>query len=62
MTRAYQRGHACKVLRVEMMLPCYVPKHDGFVREAPAVYRATKPLGSQEIFPENFLTKNRVAA
>ena len=62
MTRAYQKGHARKVLRVEMMLPYCVPKHDGFVREAPAVYRATALLRSQEIFPENFLTKNRIAA
>jgi len=62
MTRAYQKGHARKVLRVEMMLPYCVPKHEGFVREAPAVYRATAPLGSQEIFPENFLTQNRVEA
>jgi hypothetical protein len=62
MTRAYQKDHARKVLRVEMMLPYGVPKHDGFVREAPAVYRATSPPRLQEIFPENFLTKNRIAA
>jgi integrase len=62
MTRAYQKGHARKVLRVEMMLPYHVPKHDGFVREAPALYRVSGSPTFQEIFPEDFLTLKRVAA
>ncbi len=63
MTRAYQKGHARKVLRVDMMLPYHVPKHDDAVREERAVYRAnTLPPERQEIFPENFLTQNCIAA
>ncbi len=41
MTRAYQQGHARKVLRVEMMLPYSVRKQDGFVREERAAYRVS---------------------
>jgi integrase len=43
MTRAYQKGHARKVLRVEMMLPNRVPQPDNTVREKRAVYRACLP-------------------
>jgi enterobacteria phage integrase len=34
MTRAYQKGHARKVLRVDMLLPFHVPKHDDVVKIA----------------------------
>jgi hypothetical protein len=67
MTRAYQKGHARKVLRVDMMLPfnvprTEVPKADDGIREQRAVYRlATRP-NRQEIFPENSLTENQRAA
>jgi hypothetical protein len=67
MTRAYQKGHARKVLRVEMMLPFSLPANnergdpDG-VREERAVYQVTSLSNRQEIFPENFLTKNQIAA
>lgn len=37
MTRAYQKGHARKVLRVEMTLPYRVPRPDNSVREKRAV-------------------------
>jgi len=39
MTRAYQKGHARKVLRVDMLLPFSVSEEDGRVREEPARYR-----------------------
>ena len=63
MTRAYQKGHARKVLRVEMVLPFNVPKvdNDGVREERPA-YAVNRPTRSQEIFPENFLTENRLIA
>lgn len=62
MTRAYQKGHARKVLRVEMMLPHRVPRCDDAVKETRAVYRVAAALPDQEIFPENFLRKNGFAA
>lgn len=67
MTRAYQKGHARKVLRVDMTLPFNVPGveapgHDDGVREERAVYRLTALSNRQEIFPENFLRKTRRSA
>ena len=67
MTRAYQKGHARKVLRVDMMLPFNVPQagapgDDDGVREERAVYRLTRLSNRQEIFPENFLREKRRAA
>jgi len=62
MTRAYQKGHARKVLRVDMTLPFSVPVDDDGVREERPVYRLKRggsALRGQEIFPENFLTENR---
>jgi len=38
MTRAYQKGHARKVLRVEMTLPYGLPRPGNAVREKRAVY------------------------
>jgi integrase len=38
MTRAYQKGHARKVLRVDMLLPFSVDDEDDCVRESPAIY------------------------
>lgn len=40
MTRAYQKGHARKVLRVEMRLPFSVRDDDRTVREDPVCYEA----------------------
>lgn len=57
MTRAYQKGHARKVLRVDMLLPFSVEDDDRTVREEPPVYAAVAPKLRQEIFSENFLTK-----
>ena len=70
MTRAYQKGHARKVLRVEMMLPYRVPQPqpqpqpqpDNAVREKRAVYRVAASPQGREKFPENSLTGNGVAA
>ncbi len=63
MTRAYQKGHARKVLRVEMMLPYRVPQQpDNAVRETTPVYRVTVSLLRQEKFPENSLSENGLAA
>jgi integrase len=62
MTRAYQKGHARKVLRIEMMLPYRVPQPDNAVREQRAVYRVGAPPQGQEKFPENSLIRNGVAA
>jgi integrase len=67
MTRAYQKGHARKVLRVDMMLPFNVPrtempKADDGIREERAVYRLAMRPYRQEIFPENSLTENQRAA
>jgi len=39
MTRAYQKGRARKVLRVEMMLPFSVRNDDRTVREDPPHYK-----------------------
>ncbi|HEX7061967.1 MAG TPA: hypothetical protein VF200_08335 [Woeseiaceae bacterium] len=62
MTRAYQKGHARKVLRVDMMLPFSVEHDDRTVREEPVRYDTVAPKQRQEIFSENFLTKiSRVA-
>lgn len=46
MTRAYQKGHARKVLRVEMLLPFSVIDDDLGVREEPPMYAATTPLAA----------------
>lgn len=62
MTRAYQKGHARKVLRIEMMLPYRVPQPENAVREKRAVDRVAASPQGQERFPENSLTGNRVAA
>jgi hypothetical protein len=61
-TRSYQKGHARKVLRVEMMLPCRVPQSDNAVREARAVYRVAASPQGQEMFPENSLCESWFAA
>jgi len=39
MTRYYQKGHARKVLRVEMVLPYSVTDDESGVREPSAFYR-----------------------
>ena len=59
MTRAYQKGHARKVLRVEMMLPYRVPptQPDNAVRERRPVYRVAASPQGQEKFPENSLNE-----
>lgn len=57
MTRAYQKGHARKVLRVEMMLPFSVEDDDRTVREEADLYNTIAPRQRQEIFSENFLTE-----
>lgn len=62
MTRAYQKGHARKVLRVEMMLPYRIPQPDNGVREMTPVYRVAASLPRQGIFPENSLIENGLAA
>ena len=46
MTRAYQKGHARKVLRVDMLLPFSVTDDDLGVREEPPMYTATTPLAA----------------
>jgi len=46
MTRAYQKGHARKVLRVEMMLPFSVTDNDSGVREEAPVYTASPALAA----------------
>lgn len=46
MTRAYQKGHARKVLKVDMMLPFSVDDDDGGVREEPPVYRVTNRVAA----------------
>jgi integrase len=60
MTRSYQKGHARKVLRVDMVLPDSVTDDTPGVREPRAVYRVE--LARQERFPENFLTQKLQAA
>ncbi len=62
MTRAYQKGHARTVLRVDMMLPYRVPQPDNAVREKRAVYHVAASPQCQEKFPENSLNRNGVAA
>ena len=62
MTRAYQKGHARKVLRVDMMLPFSVDGDDRTVREEPPRYEAGATKQRQEIFSENFLTKMPLVA
>jgi integrase len=57
MTRAYQKGHARKILRVDMMLPFSVEDDDRTVREEPPTYTPAPSKDRQEIFSENFLTK-----
>jgi enterobacteria phage integrase len=61
MTRAYQKGHARKVLRVDMMLPFSVLGAEDGVREERPAYVLNRPKIVQEIFPENFLTENPIA-
>jgi enterobacteria phage integrase len=58
MTRYYQKGHARKVLRVDMMLPDSVT--DDGIGEPRAVYHPRR--ASQRKFPENFLTRKFDAA
>jgi integrase len=60
MTRFYQKGHARKVLRVEMVLPYGVDDDIPGVREPRAAYRVQRLV--QEKFPENSLAQNRTAA
>jgi integrase len=60
MTRSYQKGHARKVLRVEMVLPFSVAEDAPGVREPRAVYDARR--ARQNRFPENFLMGNRATA
>lgn len=64
MTRAYQKGHARKVLRVDvdMLLPFSVEDDDRTVREEPPRYDAVASKKRQEIYSENFLTKIPQAA
>lgn len=57
MTRHYQKGHARKVLKVEMILPYSVDDDDSKIREPGVVYFPDRQ-NRQEIFPENYLTKN----
>ena len=59
MTRAYQKGHARKVLRVDMMLPFSVDDDQPGVREASAQYVADPGKHRPGIFPENSRTKKR---
>jgi integrase len=62
MTRAYQKGHARKVLRVEMLLPISVTARDERgVQEERGFYQLGSVATRQEIFPENFLTGNERA-
>jgi integrase len=60
MTRSYQKGHARKVLRVEMVLPYSVMDDELGVREPQAKYHIRG--AAQEKFPENSLTEKRTAA
>ena len=60
MTRSYQKGHARKVLRVEMTVPYSVTDDAPGVKEPRAVYHVGPQR--QEKFPENFLTAKRDAA
>lgn len=60
MTRSYQKGHARKVLRVEMVLPYSVSDDTPGVREPRASYRVGRDC--QKKFPENSLTQKLCAA
>lgn len=62
MTKAYQKGHARKVLRVDMLLPFNVPGPDDGVSERRAVYRVNHLLVRQGKFPENSLTRIQLIA
>jgi integrase len=62
MTRAYQKGHARKVLRVDMMLPFSVEDDGRTALEEPPTYLLVAPKRRQEKFSENFLTKIPLAA
>jgi hypothetical protein len=55
--RSYQKGHARKVLRVEMVLPYSVSDDTLGVKEIRATYQVGRVF-RQEKFPENFLTRN----
>ena len=59
MTRAYQKGHARKVLRVDMTLPFSINDDQPGVREEPTVYQASRGKLRPGIFPENSRTKKR---
>ena len=59
MTRTYQKGHARKVLRIDMMLPFSVNDDRRGVREKPADYRASLGKLRPGVFPENSRTKKR---
>lgn len=51
MTRAYQKGHARKLLRVEMLLPLSVtPSGEDGVQEERGFY--PPHVGRQKIFPD----------
>jgi hypothetical protein len=60
MTRYYQKGHARKVLRVEMVLPYSITDDDPGVREPRVAYAVGR--ARQEKFPENFLTRDLAKA
>lgn len=62
MTRAYQRGHARKVLRVEMMLPYRLPQPGDAVREKSPIYRLRTALRAEREFSKNSLSENGLAA
>lgn len=62
MTRAYQKGHSRKVLRIDMELPFGVFRKDDEIREERARYDVGCPFRCQEIFPENFLRNFQLAS
>lgn len=59
MTRAYQKGHARKVLRVDMMLPFSIEGDRPGVKEQGAAYGIECPEQRQKKFSENFLTEKQ---
>ena len=59
MTRAYQKGHARKVLRVDMMLPFSIRDDRPGVNEQGAGYCIDDREQRQEKFSENFLTEKQ---
>lgn len=59
MTRAYQKGHARKVLRVDMMLPFSIRDDGPGVKEQGAGYCIDDHEQRQEKFSENFLTEKQ---